>query len=174
MSVQYYRYIGSGPENDEFMARLNAMNEAACKARKALTDEYGAEGLIMNWWDKGKPEGIYFTEKKNLPFLKGETKGRNGEYAYYPKLSTKMGKELKRKLDDPAVIFSASKVILDELKLHRTAFDGRIIASSFAGCSETNILVSIPAGENALDCMPEVPVWLQEVKESEWQAAQGN
>ena len=173
MSVQCFRYIGSGPENDELLKRVREKAEIAYAARKALTDEYGAQGLIMGYWDNGKPEGIYFTSQQELPFLKGETKRGKNLFGYYPRLNTKAGKELKRKLDDPALVFSASHMILSELKLHRMTSDGRCLYHSTAGYTETSILVSIPDGRNEFDPMPKVPAWLREVKESEWLAAQG-
>ena len=173
MSVQYFRYIGSGPENDALLARVREKAEAVYAARRALADEYGARGFLMDYWHGDTPEGIYFTEPQDLPFLKGERRDVEGCYGYYPKLSTKKGKELAQKLADKALVFSASRMILDELKLHRMVRSGRVLAHSTAGYTETSILVSIPSGEDAYDPMPEVPAWLQEVKESEWLAVQG-
>lgn len=173
MSVQYFRYIGSGPENDALLARVREKAEAVYAARKALSDKYGAQGFIMDAWRGSKPEGIYFTERQNLPFLKGEQQRGKYLYSYYPKLNTKKGRELEEELASPLLAFSASLFILDALKLHRYMHTGRILAYSTAGYTETSILVSIPSGENEFSPMPEVPAWLQEVKESEWLAAQG-
>jgi hypothetical protein len=173
MSVQYFRYIGSGPENDELLKRVREKAEIVYEARKVLSDKYGAEGFIMDAWRGSKPEGIYFTEPQNLPFLKQETRRGENLYGYFPKLSTKKGRELAEELASPLLDFSASRFILNELKLHRRVRSGRVLAHSTAGYTETSILVSIPSREDAYDPMPEVPAWLQEVKESEWLAAQG-
>lgn len=174
MSVQFFRYIGSGPENDELLKRVREKAEAVYTARKVLTDKYGAQGFIMDGWRGSKPTGLYFTERQNLPFLKQETHLGENLYGYYPKLNTKKGKELYEELVSPLLEFSASCFILDALKLHRYVHSARTLAYSTAGYTKTSILVSIPAGENEFYPMPELPAWLREVKESEWQAAQGN
>ena len=172
--MKYFYYIGEGPENDALVSKVLAEHDTVSERRKALMAEYDADFLILDSWRNGVPVGLGFYERQRRPYLKGEV-FHDGSYAYYPKISTKMGRDLKEKLGNPDLVFSVRKRILGELKLHRMLFSGRIIAGSTAGIEGNTILVKIPADTDGAtgDPMPEVPSWLKEVKMSEWLAAQG-
>lgn len=182
--MEKHFYIGEGPEAEELIAETLERENVAREARKALIAEYETDGLILSVWNDGKVAGLAFEKPTNRPYLKGETRLSNGEgYGYYPKLSTKEGKRLAERLKAEELTFSRSNFILDKLCLRRivagasqSSRTGRALYYSVAGIISGKVLVSIPGGkerEGGEDPFPEVPVWLREVKESEWLAAQG-
>lgn len=179
--VQHHYYIGEGPEADALIAELKSREDKARKARMNILKEYGADALVMSVWKRGNPAGLGFKEKQNLPFLKGGTRYDEG-FAYYPKRSTKAGKELAVKLEAPELEFEASDYIIKTLKLHRMeagrhsgSHTGMALYHSVAGYCDGKLLVKIPAGKSGsvLDPMLEIPAWLRPCKESEFLAAQG-
>lgn len=175
--MEKHFFIGEGTEAEKLIASMLARREVARKARLSLMHDYGSDGLLLSGGREGSIVGLSFKEKKDIPFLKGGNRIEGG-YAYYPKMNTKKGKELSKRLDDKDLTFSASHFIIDALKLERFAFSGRRMYVSVAGTSEDlkKILVSIPGDREEgrpSDDFPAVPEWMREVKESEWLAAQG-
>lgn len=182
--MEKHFYIGEGPQAKELIAETLERENIAREARKALIAEYKTDGLILSGWGDGKVVGLAFDKPTSRPYLKGETRLSNGEgYGYYPKLSTKEGKRLANRLEAEELTFNQSKFILDRLHLCRmvagassASRTGCALYYSVAGIISGKILVSIPGGkerEGGKDPFPEVPVWLREVKESEWLAVQG-
>lgn len=176
--MEKHFFIGEGPEAEKLIASMLARREVARKARLSLMHDYGSDGLLLSGGREGSIVGLSFKEKKDIPFLKGGNRIKGG-YAYYPKMNTKKGKELSKRLDDKDLTFSASHFIIDALKLERFAFSARRMYVSVAGTSEDLkcILVSIPGTKEDEDGpssnFPSIPEWMREVKESEWLAAQG-
>jgi hypothetical protein len=167
--VNYYRFIGEGPENDAYVQQFMQQANTVEKARKALTDEYGASGLLIQ---NGQPVGLGYSEKQNEKFLKWETTIQQGYYSYYPDRRTRKGKELYERLADSSLYFSISDTIIKTLNLSRWVFDeDRLYRESWAEIRNSHICVSIPVGDEdgGNDPMPEVPSWLKEVTESKWQ-----
>lgn len=176
--MEKHYFIGEGPEAEKLIASMLARREVARKARLSLMHDYGSDGLLLSGWRDGSIVGLSFKEKKDIPFLKGGNRIEGG-YAYYPKMNTKKGKELSKRLDDKDLTFSASHFIIDALKLERFAFSVRRMYVSVACISNDLkcILVSIPGAkedeDGPSDTFPSIPEWMREVKESEWLAAQG-
>lgn len=182
--MEKHYYIGEGPQAEELIVETLERENVAREARKALIADYEADGLILSVWRDGKVTGLTFDKPTSRPYLKGETRLSNREgYGYYPKLNTKEGKRLAKRLEAEELTFSQSNFILDKLRLRRTVAGpssasrtGCALYYSVAGIVSGKVLVSIPGGkewEEGEDPFPEVPAWLREVKESEWLAAQG-
>lgn len=174
MSMTKNFFIGEGPEAEALIAEVKELREAVSIARKAIQNEYCADGLLSRN-NGGEICGLVFKEKQSLPFLKEEMRV-DGGYGYYAKRNCKQGKELSAKLRAPDLQFSPSDHIVKKLNINRMCFGasgpGMAIYSTAAGFIDGKIIVSIPAAEKS-DPMPEVPTWFREVKESEWLAAQG-
>lgn len=179
--MEYRYYIGEGQEADALLTEVRQRSETARAARTKLMEDYGADALILSPWSRGKPVGLGFKQEQKIPYLKGGGRRYEGGFAYYPKMSTKAGKELSAKLDAPELEFSASGYILKLLKLSRMVVDrcsgsptGMAIYHSMAGYCGDKLLVKIPDSNDPDEYpMPEIPSWMREVKESEWLAAQG-
>lgn len=179
--MEYRYYIGEGQEADALLTEVRQRSETARAARTKLMEDYGADALILSPWSRGKPVGLGFKQEQRIPYLKGGGRRYEGGFAYYPKISTKTGKELSAKLDAPELEFSACDYILKMLKLFRMVVGrcsgsrtGMAIYHSTAGYCGDKLLVKIPDGNGPdEDPMPEIPSWMREVKESEWLAAQG-
>jgi hypothetical protein len=177
--MEYRYYIGEGQEADALLTEVRQRSETAYAARTKLMEDYGADALILSW--EGKPVCLGFKQEQRIPYLKGGGRRYDGGFAYYPKMSTKAGKELSAKLDAPELEFSASGYILKLLKLSRMVVGrhsgprtGIAMYRSTAGYCGDKLLVKIPDGNDPDgDPMPEIPSWMREVKESEWLAAQG-
>lgn len=169
MSIIKYRYIGEGPENDALVAEVLARENKAREARRAIIEEHGADGMILSFWETGKPEQLYYKERQNRPYLKAETHHVTGEWSYKPKLTTKEGKRLQEQLKDPAVVFAFDRYIVEKLDLYREEYGGGRIAWSTAGIANGKIVVTIPGMQG--DTPPTVPAWMREVTESEYQNA---
>lgn len=170
MATNHYNFVGEGPEAVALIAKVSAAQNAANAKRLALCEAHGARGLIMDYWDASIPRGLFYTEKQNRPYLKGE-EHRGERWVYYPKRSTKIGKALKAALASPDLQFSESKMILDELHLHHMTSGDRSLLFSVAGYTEDKVLVSIPVcssvdGDAAI--LERVPSWFREVTQSEW------
>lgn len=180
--MEKHFYIGEGPQADELIAEALKRRSVTREARNALIAEYETDGLLLSPWRDGKVIGLAFDKPTSRPYLKGETRIKEG-YGYYPKLSTKEGKRLAKRLEAKELAFDLSNFILDRLRLHWTATGpslasrtGLMLYYSTAGIAPGKILVSIPGGkesEQGEGSFPDVPAWLREVKESEWLAAQG-
>ena len=182
--MEKHFYIGEGPQAEALIAETLERENVAREARKALIAEYETDGLVLSVWGNGKVTGLAFEKPTSRPYLKGETRLKNGGgYGYYPKLSTKEGKRLAERLEAENLTFSQSNFILDRLRLRRmvtgpssASRTGHALYYSVAGIISGKVLVSIPGSkenEHGKDPFPEVPAWLREVKESEWLAAQG-
>lgn len=182
--MEKHFYIGEGLEAEELIAETLERENVAREARKALIAEYETDGLILSVWDDGKVAGLAFDKPTSRPYLAGETRLSSREgYGYYPKLSTKEGKRLAKRLEAEELTFSQSNFILDKLRLRRmvagpssASRTGSALYYSVAGIVSGKILISIPGSkenEHGRDPFPEVPAWLREVRESEWLAAQG-
>lgn len=180
--MEYRYYIGEGQEADALLIEVRQRSETARAARTKLMEDYGADALILSPWSRGKPVGLGFKQEQRIPYLKGGGRRYEGGFAYYPKMSTKAGKELSAKLDAPELEFSACDYILKMLKLFRMVVGrcsgsrtGMAMYHSTAGYCGDKLLVKIPGGNIGPggDPMPEIPSWMREVKESEWLAAQG-
>lgn len=167
-------YIGEGPEAEALIAEVIERRVSTGVARKAVQDEYGADGLLTRN-NGGEICGLVFKEKQDCPFLKGELRLPDG-YGYYAKKNCKQGKELSAKLRAPDLQFSPSDYIVKKLNINRMCFGpschGMAIYSTAAGFIDGKIIVSIPAAKKG-DPMPSIPAWFREVKESEFIAAQG-
>jgi hypothetical protein len=166
--ANYYRFIGEGPENDAYVQQFMQQADTVEKARKALTDEYGASGLLIQ---NGQPVGLGYSEKQNEKFLKWETTIQQGYYSYYPDRRTRKGKELYERLADSSLYFSISDTIIKTLKLSRWVFNEGGLYRAWAEIRNYRICVSIPVGNGGYGDgpMPEVPSWLKEVTERKWQ-----
>lgn len=169
--MEKHYFIGEGPEAEKLIAATLERQEVATEARRKLMEDYGADGLIEGGWNSKKVFGLGFKQKADAPYLKGGERVADG-YAYYPKLNTKAGKQLAKRLEDERLTFNASCFILDALSISRMVFEVRKIFEAAAGVTEDlkKILVIIPASEEGP--FPAVPEWLREVKESEFLAAQ--
>lgn len=176
--MEKHYFIGEGPEAEKLISATMARREVATEARRALMQDYGADGLIKRDWDGGSIVGLGFKQKTDAPYLKGGERVADG-YAYYPKLNTKAGKQLAKRLEDERLTFNASCFIIDALSIWRMVFEGRNLFEAAAGVTEDlkKILVVIPGTKEkspgCTDPFPSVPEWLREVKESEFLAAQG-
>lgn len=175
--MEKHYFIGEGPEAEKLIAATLERREVATEARRALMQDYGADGLIESGGFNNVVIGLGFNKKTDAPFLKGHEL-LSGGYAYYPKRNTKAGKELAKRLDDKKISFDHSRFILDCLKASRTVIEGTKVIMSAACISEDmkRILVVIPGVTEKVhfsDPFPAVPEWLREVKESEFLAAQG-
>lgn len=180
--MEYRYYIGEGQEADALLTEVRQRSETAYAARTKLMEDYDADALISSSWSKGKPVGLGFKQEQRIPYLKGGGRRYEGGFAYYPKMSTKAGKELSAKLDAPELEFDACDYILERLKLSRMVVGqcsgsrtGMAMYHSTAGYCGDKLLVKIPVGNSGPggDPMPEIPSWMREVKESERLAAQG-
>ena len=175
--MEKHYFIGEGQEAEKLIAATLARHEVATEARRALMQDYGADGLIECGGFNNVVIGLGFNKKTDAPFLKGH-KLLSGGYAYYPKRNTKAGKELAKRLDDKKISFDRSRFILDYLKASRTVIEGTKVIMSAACISEDmkRILVVIPGVTEKVpfsDPFPAVPEWLREVKESDFLAAHG-
>lgn len=175
--MEKHYYIGEGPEAEKLIAATLEQSKVSEEARRALMADYGADGVIESRGFNNTVVGLGFKEKIDVPFLKGHEL-LSGGYAYYPKRNTKDGKELAKRLNDKRLSFDHSRFILDYLKANRTVIEGTKVIMSAACISEDmkKILVVIPGVAEKVpfsDPFPAVPEWLQEVKESEFLAAQG-
>ena len=133
--MEKHFFIGEGPEAEMLIASMIARREVARKARLSLMHDYGSDGLILSGGREGSIVGLSFRKKRDIPFLKGGNRIEGG-YAYYPKMNTKKGKELAKRLKDGDLTFSASHFFIDALKLERFAFSARRMYVSVAGTSE--------------------------------------
>ena len=114
--MEKHYYIGEGPEAEKIIAATLARREVATEARRKLMEDYGADGLVESGWN-GKVFGLGFKQK-----VKGGERVADG-YAYYPKINTKAGKHLaKRLFEDERLTFNASCFILDALSISRMVF----------------------------------------------------
>lgn len=175
--MEKHYFIGEGQEAEKLIAEVVRRREASLTARRALMRDFGSDGLILGGVWGYTIVGLAFKEKTDLNFLKGGKRVTDG-YAYYPKRSTKKGKELAQRLKEESLHFSVSHFILSTLKLHRSAFSVSRMYVSVACISEDlkRILVIIPGAkeeDRLSDTFPIIPEWMCEVKESEWLAAQG-
>lgn len=183
--MEKHYFIGEGPEAEELIAVARKKELAVWEARRAVVEDYDADGLMESVWRDGSVTGLAFITQVKRPYLKGETKLANDEgYGYYPKKSTKEGKKLAKRLEEENMKFKMSNFIIEFLNLERAVTGpamggsryGYRIYYSVAGIVRNKVLVSIPGSkdpEKCKDTFPVIPEWMREVKESEWLAAQG-
>lgn len=172
--MEHKFYIGDGEEAKAIISETQNAIQKFNSECVSLAEEYGAEGVaLMN----GKPTGLVFKDKPDLPYLKVSTQ-RDGECFCYPLLNFKTGKELSSKLNAIQKV-TASEHIIEVLGVgrwiagkHLGSQTGMAMYHSVAGYGSGVLVVKIPTGEGG-DEMPTVPEWLREVKESEFLAAQG-
>lgn len=179
--MQWKFYIGDGWEAEVFIRQAEERKKLVYAKRKALMDEYEADGLVMAaGFTYGTPMALGYKEKQSRPYLRGETQCQDGYY-YFPRLNTKAGKELAAKLEDPDMVFDKSDYVVEKLGLVHIAHGalaagGRYrVYQTMASYGDGKILVKIPC-ENTVECekiIQKIPVWFREVKESEFLAAQG-
>lgn len=183
LHMQWKFYIGDGPEAGELIAKAEEKRKLAFKKRGALMEEYKADGLILSnsLFDHGTPLALGFKKKPDdlAPFKK-ERKCDDGWY-YYPRLSSRAGKELANKLGDPDLVFDRSDFIISSLGLWNVEhgkYVGNgvsVLFASQAAYGLGKVLVKIPykEGEQSGAVLEKVPAWLREVRESEFLVAQG-
>lgn len=179
--MQWKFYIGDGWEAEGFILAAEERKNLVYAKRRALMDEYGADGLILSsGFTYGTPIALGFREKQSRPYFKGEARCKDGYY-YFPRLTTKAGKELAAKLDDPDVIFDKSDYVIESLGLFHVehgsmASGGKCrLYQSVGSYGNGLILVKIPY-KNDAECeklLQKIPPWFREVKESEFLAPQG-
>lgn len=179
--MQWKFYIGDGWEAEGLIRAAEKRKNLVYEKRRKLMDEYGADGLVMSaGFTYGTPIALGYKEKQSRPYFKGESRCKDGYY-YFPRLTTKTGKELAAKLEDPDVVFDKSDYIIQSLGLFHVehgsmAPGGKFRLFQSAGSYGNGIiLVKIPYKDDA-ECkkiIQKVPSWFHEVKESEFLAAQG-
>lgn len=174
-------YLGDGPEAEELIRAAEKRRKTAYASRKALMEEYGADGLILSsGFTYGQPIALGYHEKQSRRYLRGETPCKDGYY-YFPKLSTKAGKELAARLEDPDMLFDRSDHVIHTLGLFHIEHGEMVSPGKFrtyqsaAAYGGGVVLVRIPCRENGdrEQVFQKIPAWLREVKESEFLAAQG-
>lgn len=170
--MEYFYFVGTGPEAEKLINMCNARQEEAIEARKALMSDWGSDGLMQNC---GKIIGLCFKQKTSDPWL-CHSRTFNDSFGYIPNRRYKKGKDLKKALTNPDLDFNASDFILDHLKMHHMVVgahsSGMALYHSTAGTTpDRKILVRMPTGSS--DPVPDAPDWLNSVKESEFLAAQG-
>lgn len=179
--MQWKFYIGDGWEAEGFIRGAEERKKLVYAKRRELMDEYGADGLIMSaGFTYGTPIALGFKEKQARPYLKGESRCKDGYY-YFPRLNTKAGKELAAKLEDQDMVFDRSDYVIHNLGLFHVAHGSMVaggkyrVYQSAADYGNGVILVKIPCESEAEyeKIAQKIPTWFREVKESEFLAAQG-
>lgn len=179
--MQWKFYIGGGLKAEGFIRQAEERKKLVYAKRRELMEEYGADGLVMSaGFTYGTPIALGYREKQSRPYLRGETRCRDGYY-YLPRLSTKSGKELAAKLENPDMVFDQSDYVIHNLGLFHVAHGSMVaggryrICQSVAAYGNGMVLVQIPYESDA-ECekfAQKIPSWFREVKESEFLAAQG-
>ena len=186
--MERHYFIGTGPEAAALIAEANERWQASCDARKRLLEDYGADFFMETSYSLergGRIEGLGFSERVKRPYFKGEERTEMG-YAYYPKLSTKEGKRLAKRLEEEKELhFCTAVYLLKKLGISRILREGRRMHWCTAGWIEDKVLLSVPGPKFpkdleerkklnlGIDLWPKIPDWFREVKESEFLAAQG-
>ena len=162
IGMERYIYAGEGPENDAFMEDLKALNDKCRKARKALKDDYGADGLYI---EGNEIMGLAFNERKNLPYLKGEIE-LGGGYGYLPRKGDKEGKKLANRIEQEKMLhFDPSKYIMEKLGVRRDSYERGRWYCTVAGYTTKRVMVKIPGPKD--EEFPVVPDWMREITQSE-------
>lgn len=186
--MERHYFIGEGPEAAALIAEANERWQASCDARMRLLKDYGADFFMEELYGLergGRLEGLGFHERVKRPYLKGEERTEMG-YAYYPKLSTREGKALAKRLEEEKELhFCTDVFILKKLGISRILREGGRLHWCWAGWVEDKVLLSVPGPKSpktfeerkklnsGIDLWPNIPDWLREVKESEFLAVQG-
>lgn len=177
--MEKHFYIGEGPEAEALIAEAWERHNACNNARKRLLEDYKADFFMetaVSILGGGVLVGLGFSERVKRPYFKGEERTVMG-YAYYPKLSTKEGKALAKRLkEEKDLHFCTSKFLLEKMGISRILFENRRVHWCAAGFVEGKLLLSVPGSKEAKegeDPWPNIPAWFREVRESEWLAAQG-
>lgn len=186
--MERHYFIGEGPEAKALIAEANERWRASCDARKRLLEDYGADFFMETSYSLergGRIEGLGFSERVKRPYFKGEERTKMG-YAYYPKLSTREGKALAKRLEEEKELhFCTAVYLLKKLNISRILFEGGRVHWCTAGWIEDKVLLSVPGPKSpkdleerkklnlSIDPWPQIPDWFREVKQSEFLAAQG-
>ena len=177
--MERHYFIGEGPEAKAVLAKTVERMKICNAARKKLLKDYGADYFTEtgpSFFGGGELIGLGYYEKVQRPYFKGEERTELG-YTYYPRLSTKEGKALAKRLkEEKELHFYPSHFICELLGVRRCCHKGMRFFWSAAGFADGKLLLSVPGSkesEDGEDPFPEIPDWLREVKESEFLAAQG-
>lgn len=186
--MERHYFIGEGPEAKELIAETWARWQACNDARKRLLEDYKADFFMETGYSLlggGEVIGLGFHDKVQRPYFKGEERTKMG-YAYYPKLSTREGKALAKRLkEEKELHFHASKYLLKKMNISRILFEGGRVHWCTACFVDDKVLLSVPGPKSpksfeerkklnlSIDPWPQIPDWFKEVKQSEFLRVQG-
>lgn len=178
MSMNYKFYIGEGEKARAMFDEMLADRNFASIYRNALIELTGAENLFYYAAEPDRPRGFVFAEQKDRPGLKFGA-AVDGGFTYFPDRETSDGQHYEELLSDAKLRFDAELDFLRQLGVKGEAYgychhcrNAHAVYRPrvFWVSGQYAIFLKIP---ETLDPYPELPAWIQEVKESEWLARQG-
>lgn len=178
--IQWKYYVGRGPEVEDILARAKKAWDDVLAARKALREEYQANGFIPGDRRRYTVTGFLYYEKPGFDFMKyqpsdvKENDPKPDFYRAYPNTRHLEGRQLAEKLASPAVTFDAKNELVNLLGVNCMA-DFRASANqtsnsmvwSEAKQVENIVLVRMPADaskQHILGQAPRIPKFLKLVK----------
>lgn len=177
--MEYRFYIGEGEPARTLIGEVLASGQYAGVYRDALIEQTGADNLVFFSHFPGKPQGLVFNERKEIPGLKMGAPTVTTGFAYFPDLATEEGKKLQGLLFDKRLEFDAEQMLLNELGLQLEVVGycdvcrnvhAKFRSHAFIIDGIPKVFAQVPVVK---EIIPMPPDWMKEVKESEWLAAQG-
>lgn len=176
-------YVGKGPEADELLARNRKAWSDVNAARRALADEYHADGLLPGDKKKYSIAGFLYYQKPNFDFMNfsestHKTPDGRSYFTAVPNMRSQEGRDLALRLAAPEVTFERNKELINQLGLACMA-DFTALANqtstSLVWSSATSvgdlILVNMPADvskQHIIGTSPKIPKFLKLISKSDY------
>ena len=175
--IQWKYYLGRGPEVEEILENARKAWDDVNAARKALREEYKANGFIPGDKHRYTVTGFLYYEKPEFDFMKytlaeGTANGREF-YRAVPNMRHLEGRSLAEKLASPEVTFDPKNELINLLKVNCVA-DFKASANqtstsmvwSSAKALPGAVIVRMPADaskQHILGDVPKVPKFLKPI-----------
>lgn len=113
----YTFYLGEGPDADKLISATKQHARDLLDSAKSIFKEYGAQNVVED--SKGNVCGLCFDHELNpVPnYLRGGKKLSPNYFYYFPKASTKQGRDLKNLFTRINIDVNPSKVLLDKMEI---------------------------------------------------------
>ncbi len=186
--IQWKHYLGRGPEVEAILARARQAKDDVRGARRALMEEYEANGVLPGDRHRYTVTGLLYYERPGFEFMKytlSETKTADGREFYIarPFMRHSRGKELAEKLASPAVTFDAKNELVNLLGVNCMASirddsprgGTQVVWSSASELADRMVLVRLPASaprQRILGIAPRIPTFLKLIKKERYDAQQ--
>ncbi len=185
--IQWKHYLGFGPEVEQIVATARQAKQDVQNARRALVEEYEANGVLPGDKHRYTVAGLLYYIKPAFDFMKytlSEVRTADGREFYIarPFLRNARGKELAEKLSSAAVTFDAKHELVNLLGVNCMASirddsprgGTQVVWSSAAALPGTSsVIARLPAAaarQRILGNAPRIPSFLKLIKQDEYDA----